>query len=192
MIEQLTNMFCLKPRKQQTMLDWVKQTFLKKNDDENNESCDESSSHLMKKSNAHTKTISASPNKNIGASQAHTKTTPSRNPNTQQRRTSGAPTTSQTNHQHRKPQHTSKSHHMSEEAHTEVDDHENNLMSKCKNLTHIYKSESAKAFRDVKGKIGSKLKMLANNTKLSPSANKLQSLHGESSFVETSMGNATH
>ena len=71
---------------------------------------------------------------------------------------------------------------MSEEnvAHEEIEEPENNLMSKCKNLTNIYKSESAKAFRDVKGKIESKLKSLANTSKLSSSMVKLNSIETNS------------
>jgi hypothetical protein len=63
---------------------------------------------------------------------------------------------------------------------------ESKLMSKCKNLTNqIYKSESAKAICDelklVKGKIGSKLKILTNNTK---SSSKIQASENDKSLIE--------
>lgn len=71
---------------------------------------------------------------------------------------------------------------------------ESKLMSKCKNLTNqIYKSESAKAICDelklVKGKIGSKLKILTNNTK---SSSKIQASENEKSLIEEKSRSKTH
>jgi trimeric autotransporter adhesin len=164
------------------------------NDDNNNDSYEENSSNSTKNTR-NTKTISNSSSKNLsdsskhnGASRSHHHHHHQQQKQQQQPRTHrSAHHNSNSNtrkHQHQHHHYTnSKNNKMSEETDAndvDVEGPESNLMSKCKNLTNIYKSESAKAFRDVKGKIESKLKSLANNSKLSSSLVKM-SAHESSS-----------
>jgi len=159
----------------------------------NNDSFDENSSNSTRNTR-NIKTISNSSSKNLSDSSKHNVASRSHHHHhhhqQQQRTHRSAHHNSNTNtrkqqqqHQHHHHYTNSKTNKMSEEIDAndvEVEGAESNLMSKCKNLTNIYKSESAKAFRDVKGKIESKLKSLANNSKLSSSLVKM-SAHESSS-----------